>query len=84
MAKGVPTEENMQKGVDQVADSCDSYDLTINIKKTEVVFHTFVRFALVWFCLFPLPLGVLEGLRIVIIALPSLDFSLAFFLSTSN
>ena len=24
-------------------------------------FRTFVRFALVWFCLFPLPLGVLEG-----------------------
>ena len=27
----------MQKGVDQVSDSCDSYDLTISIKKTEVV-----------------------------------------------
>ena len=27
------------------------------------VFRTFVRFSLVWFCLFPLPLGVLEGLR---------------------
>ena len=26
-------------------------------------FRTFVRFALVWFCLFPLPLGVCEGLR---------------------
>ena len=25
-------------------------------------FRTFVRFALVWFCLFSLPLGVLEGL----------------------
>ena len=25
------------KGVDQVSDSCDSYDLTISIKKTEVV-----------------------------------------------
>ena len=25
-------------------------------------FRTFVRFALVWFCLFPLPLGVWEGL----------------------
>ena len=33
MAKGAPTEEKMQKGVDQVADSCDSYDLTISIKK---------------------------------------------------
>ena len=32
-AKGAPTEEKMQKGVDQVSDSCDSYDLTISIKK---------------------------------------------------
>ena len=39
MAKGVPTEEKMQKGVDQVSDSCDSYDLTISIKKTEVVYQ---------------------------------------------
>ena len=36
------------------------------------VFRTFVRFALDWFCLFPLPLGVLEGLRLVIVALPGL------------
>ena len=33
MAKGAPAEEKMQKGVDQVSDSCDSYDLTISIKK---------------------------------------------------
>ena len=33
-------------------------------------FRTFVRFAPVWFCLFPLTLGVLEGLRFVIVALP--------------
>ena len=26
-------------------------------------FRTFVRFVPVWFCLFPLPLGVREGLR---------------------
>ena len=39
MAKGAPTEEIMQKGVDQVSDSCDSYDLTISIKKTEVVYQ---------------------------------------------
>ena len=32
------------------------------------VFRTFVRFALAWFCLFPLPLDVVEGL--VIVALP--------------
>ena len=31
-------------------------------------FRTFVRFALVWFCLFPLPLGVWEGLLFVIMA----------------
>ena len=39
MAKGAPTEEKMQKGVDQVSDSFDSYDLTISIKKTEVVYQ---------------------------------------------
>ena len=33
-------------------------------------FRTFFRFALVWFCLFPLPLGVWEGLQCVIVALP--------------
>ena len=35
-------------------------------------FRTFVRFALVWFCLFLLPPGVWEGLRFVIVALPGL------------
>ena len=35
-------------------------------------FRTFVQFALVWFCLFSLPLGVWEGLRFVIVALPGL------------
>ena len=35
-------------------------------------FRTFVRFALVWFCLFPLPLGVWEGLWLVSVALPGL------------
>ena len=33
-------------------------------------FRTFVRFALVWFCLFPLPLCVWEGLPFLIVALP--------------
>ena len=44
------------------------------------VFHTctFVRFVLVWFCRFPLPLGVWERLRFVIMALPGL-FSYLFF-----
>ena len=39
MEKGASAEQKMQKGVDQVSDSCDSYDLTIRIKKTEVVYH---------------------------------------------
>ena len=39
MVKGAPTEDKMQKGVDQVSDSCDSYNLTISIKKTEVVYQ---------------------------------------------
>ena len=38
------------------------------------VFRTFVRFVLVWICRFPLPLGVWEGLRFVIVALPGLFF----------
>ena len=43
------------------------------------VFHTFVRFVLVWICRFPLPLGVWEGLPFVIVALPGL-FSYLFFM----
>ena len=35
-------------------------------------FRTFVRFVLVWICWFPLPLGVWDGLRFVIVALPGL------------
>ena len=41
-------------------------------------FRTFVQFVLVWICRFPLPLGVCEGLRFVIVALPGL-FSYLFF-----
>ena len=41
-------------------------------------FRTFVRFVPVWICRFPLPLGVLEGLRFVIVVLPGL-FSYLFF-----
>ena len=41
-------------------------------------FRTFVRFVLIWFCRFLLPLGVWEGLRFVIVALPGL-FSFLFF-----
>ena len=35
-------------------------------------FRTFVRFALVWICLFSLLLGVWEGIWLVIVALPGL------------
>ena len=35
-------------------------------------FRTFVRFVLVLICRFPLPLGVWEGLRFVIVTLPGL------------
>ena len=35
ITKGAPTDEKMQKGVDQVSDSCDRYDLTVSFKKTE-------------------------------------------------
>ena len=41
-------------------------------------FRTFVRFALVWFYLTPLPIGVWEGLRFMILALPRL-FSYLFY-----
>ena len=43
-------------------------------------FRMFVRFALVWFCLITLPLGVWEGLRFVIVALPGLFSYLFFFI----
>ena len=43
-------------------------------------FHAFVRFLLVWICRFPLPPGVREGLRFVILALPGL-FSYLFYSS---
>ena len=45
-------------------------------------FRTFVRFVLVWICRFPLPLGVWDGLRFVIVALPGL-FSYLFLLPFS-
>ena len=35
-------------------------------------FRTFILFVLVWFCLFPLLLGVWEGQWLVIVALPGL------------
>ena len=39
MTHSTPTEEKMQKVVDQVSDSCVNYDLKISIKKTEVVYQ---------------------------------------------
>ena len=47
-------------------------------KRERVNLSTFVLFAFVWFCLFPLPLGVWERLRFVFVALPGL-FSYRFF-----
>ena len=43
-----------------------------------LAFRAFVRIVLVYICQFPLPLGVREGLRFVIVALPGL-FSYLFF-----
>ena len=42
-------------------------------------FRTFVRFALVWVCLFSLPLGVWEELRFETVALPGLFSCLCLF-----
>ena len=42
------------------------------------VFRAFVRFVLVWFGRFPLPLGVWEGQWFVILALPGLFSYLLF------
>ena len=41
-------------------------------RPTLSAFRTCVQFALVWFCLFPFPLGVREGLWLLIVALPEL------------
>ena len=46
--------------------------------KRELILVLFVRFVLVWICRFLLPLGVWEGLRFVIVALPG-HFSYLFF-----
>ena len=41
-------------------------------------FRTYVRFVLLWFYRFPLPLGVWKGLQFVIVALPGLFSYLSF------
>ena len=46
-------------------------------------FRTFDRFVFVWICRFPLPLGVWEGLRFVIVAFPGLFSSLVLSLTSS-
>ena len=43
-------------------------------------FRTFVRFLLVWFCRFPLPPNVWEGLRFVIVAFSGLFSYLLMFM----
>ena len=48
------------------------FGIAITSLGEERAFRTFVRFKLVWFCMFPLPLGVWEGLRFVIVAFPGL------------
>ena len=61
---------------------CSSFSIEITSLGKEranlSAFRTFVRFVLVWICRFPLPLGVWEGLRFVIVALPGFFFYLFF------
>ena len=47
-------------------------------------FREFFRFVLVWFCWLPLPLGVCEGLRFVIVALLGLFSYLLLILSCKS
>ena len=44
-------------------------------------FRTFVRFALVWFCLFPLPLDFWKGLRSYFFLLCGLFYEAIYFMS---
>ena len=60
-----------------------SIAITLHGEERANLGHTFVRFALVWFCVFPLPLYVWEGLQLVIVALPGL-FSYFFFFILSG
>ena len=58
---------------------CDIMKITRKRTNKIEASRMFVRFVLVWICWFPFPLGVWEGLRFVIVALPGL-FSYLFFL----
>ena len=51
---------------------CFSVLLVLRLPRLGSAFRMFVRFVLVWICRFLLPLGVWEGLRFVIVALPGL------------
>ena len=52
---------------------------SLGVKRANLsVFRSFVRFVLIWLCRFPLPLGVWEGLRFLIVALPGLSSYLYF------
>ena len=65
---------------------CDAVHAPYSLQKGQRCFKTtphpsrFVRIVIVWICRFSLPLGVWEGLRFVIVALPVL-FSSLFFIS---
>ena len=52
-------------------------------RATLSAFRTFVRFVLVWICRFPIPLGIWEGLRFVIVVLHGL-FSYLFLKYSSS
>ena len=54
------------------------FSIAITWLGEESAFRKFVRFVLVWSCRFPLPFGVWEGLRLVIVTLSGL-FSYIFF-----
>ena len=51
--------------LDNISTQGEDVDLVIRFQSPS---NAFVRFVLVWFCRFPLPLGVWEGLRFVIVA----------------
>ena len=71
---------NIQYGLTEEKANPSAFRTLGEEKANLSAFRTFVRFVLVWICQFPLPFGVWEGLRFMIVALPGL-FSYLFFLS---
>ena len=69
---------NIQYGLTEEKANPSAFRTLGEEKANLSAFRTFVRFVLVWICRFPLPLGVWEGLRFMIVALPGL-FSYLFF-----